>query len=225
MRHRRRSVACASRATASFNGPFVGRLSGHVEAHFATMLETSCRRRRGLPFSTQLVPRDHRRGVLRGERRRHLRARAALLTTHLLTTRPSRRRSLCRRSHSVAAAARRRDGDPRHLREGVCRARRLLGDHALRAAHRRPLRCAAPPPACFDAARKICAHPRDTAPRSAALPPVVALLDFADMAGPYVGIILMAACLCALAFAAFKYRETLTKTVLQLVGRLIKRKR
>ena len=28
-----------------------------------------------------------------------------------------------------------------------------------------------------------------------------------------------------LAFAAFKYRETLTKTVLQLVGRLIKRKR
>ena len=64
-----------------------------------------------------------------------------------------------------------------------------------------------------------------TAPRSAALPPVVALLDFADMAGPYVGIILMAACLCALAFAAFKYRETLTKTVLQLVGRLIKRKR
>jgi hypothetical protein len=58
-----------------------------------------------------------------------------------------------------------------------------------------------------------------------ALPPVVALLDFADMAGPYVGIILMAACLCALAFAAFKYRETLTKTVLQLVGRLIKRKR
>ena len=65
-----------------------------------------------------------------------------------------------------------------------------------------------------------------TTPRhSAALPPVVALLDFADMAGPYVGIILMAACLCALAFAAFKYRETLTKTVLQLVGRLIKRKR
>ena len=72
---------------------------------------------------------------------------------------------------------------------------------------------------------KFCAHSRDAAPRSAALPPVVALLDFADMAGPYVGIILMAACLCALAFAAFKYRETLTKTVLQLVGRLIKRKR
>ena len=64
-----------------------------------------------------------------------------------------------------------------------------------------------------------------TTHHSAALPPVVALLDFADMAGPYVGIILMAACLCALAFAAFKYRETLTKTVLQLVGRLIKRKR
>ena len=66
---------------------------------------------------------------------------------------------------------------------------------------------------------------RHRASLSAALPPVVALLDFADMAGPYVGIILMAACLCALAFAAFKYRETLTKTVLQLVGRLIKRKR
>ena len=69
------------------------------------------------------------------------------------------------------------------------------------------------------------AHIAHHTPRSAALPPVVALLDFADMAGPYVGIILMAACLCALAFAAFKYRETLTKTVLQLVGRLIKRKR
>ena len=72
-----------------------------------------------------------------------------------LTARPSRRRSLRRRSHSAAAAARRRDGDPRHLREGVCRARRLLGDHALRAAHRRPLRCAAPPPARSDAARKF----------------------------------------------------------------------
>ena len=71
------SLVCRERRRA-FDGPFVGRLSGHVEAHFATMLETSCRRRRGLPFSTQLVPRDHRRGVLRGERRRHLRARAAL---------------------------------------------------------------------------------------------------------------------------------------------------
>ena len=69
------------------------------------------------------------------------------------------------------------------------------------------------------------AHTHATPRLAAALPPVVALLDFADMAGPYVGIILMAACLCALAFAAFKYRETLTKTVLQLVGRLIKRKR
>ena len=187
------------------------------------MPSTSCRRRRS--SALELAARDFAGDFFVVSVVATSALAPALSRAHPLTARPSRRRSLRRRSHSVAAAARRRDGDPRHLREGVCRARRLLGDHALRAAHRRPLRCAAPPPARFDAARKICAHPRDTAPLSAALPPVVALLDFADMAGPYVGIILMAACLCALAFAAFKYRETLTKTVLQLVGRLIKRKR
>ena len=111
----------------------------------------------------------------------------------------------------------------RHLREGFSRAV-VFGNDAyvlltvdLFGAPRRHPRPPTPRANCA-ARTSLTTH------HSAALPPVVALLDFADMAGPYVGIILMAARLCALAFAAFIPRD-LTKTVLQLVGRLIKRKR
>ena len=51
------------------------------------------------------------------------------------------------------------------------------------------------------------------------------MLDLFDMIAPYLGIVFLGACLISLIFVGFKYRESLTKSLLQTVWKLIKRKR